>query len=155
MLRTSLILAAVILTSCNESSDRRPPTDPELDMLLTSPELAPFRLKEKKKGRFSTKFVFTADDRSLHLEVFERMEAETAHTLQEDGIMGVEALYADALSPYPGDITRKIVKDRRFKPRLVRKDGLAYYLLYANERFGYGASTGGDAAGANSSPSHD
>ncbi len=140
----ALILAiAIIAAGCK---DRKPPEpsspDPELAALFTSFAPNAYRLEDKKPGRFSTKYVFADGDHSIRLEVFEKMDAETATQLQEDGIMGVEALYADALSPYPGDISRKIVKDRKFSPKLVRKDDRAYYLLYANERFGYGASTG-------------
>ena len=67
----------------------------------------------------------------------------------EDGIMGVQALYANALSPYPGDISKEVVSDGRFRPQLVRtnRNGQPrdYVLLFANDRLGYGATTA-DAA---------
>jgi hypothetical protein len=113
--------------------------------LLRSPLLREFRLTETDKGRSSIRYTLTARERVLKIEVIREVEKDTAEALLKDGIMGLEALYANALSPYPGDISNKVVADPRFRPEFVRRTSgqttYSYYLLFANERLGYGAAT--------------
>lgn len=82
---------------------------------------------------------------SVKIEVVDGIEPQDAETLSRDGKMGIEALYAHALSPYPGDISKEVSADRRYSPKAVNLevDGrvCSGYLLYANDRFGYGATT--------------
>ena len=118
-------------------------------LLPKSKLLAPFRLSESQERRFSTEFTLTNNGRVLKIEAMPNLGREGAQTMLDDGIMGVQALYANALSPYPGDISREVVSDARFRPQLVRTNWNGqprdYVLLFANERFGYGATTA-DAA---------
>lgn len=91
--------------------------------------------------------VYTLTNREwvAKIEVMEHVDAADAETLLQDGIMGIQALYANALSPYPGDISNQVTTDPAFRPRLFRTTNgplaRAYFLLYANDRFGYGATT--------------
>jgi hypothetical protein len=113
--------------------------------LLKSPLLREFRLTETDQGRSSTRYTLAAKERTLKVEAIREVDKEAAEALLNDGIMGLEALYANALSPYPGDISNKVVADPRFRPEFVRKTigqtTYSYYLLFANERMGYGAAT--------------
>jgi len=81
----------------------------------------------------------------VKVEAFPGLEEESADALVEQGIIGFEALHAGALSPYPGDISRRIVADEKIRPRRVEtaREGrsMTYYLVLANERFGYGLTT--------------
>lgn len=118
-------------------------------LLPKSNLLAPFRFSESQVRRFSTEFTLTNNGRVLKIEAMPNLGREGAQTMLDNGIMGVQALYANALSPYPGDISREVVSDARFRPQLVRTNWNGqprdYVLLFANERFGYGATTA-DAA---------
>ena len=54
-------------------------------------------------------------------------------------IIGIKALYDNALSAYPGDVSNEIVCDERFRPIFFEEKN--YVILYSNERFGMGACT--------------
>jgi hypothetical protein len=104
-----------------------------------------FHVSEIQQRRFSSEMTFTNAERVVKIEVVPELDREGAQTLLNDSVMGVQALYANALSPYPGDISRQVVSDRRFRPELVRTNwgsgARQYMLLFANDRLGYGAVT--------------
>ena len=113
---------------------------------LGSPALPGFTFAGQDVTRDSTVYTLTNSSGSVaRIEVLEHIEAADAETLVQDGVMGMQALYANALSAYPGDISNKIATDPAFQPRLVHLTNSAvrytYMLLYANDRFGYGATT--------------
>ena len=82
---------------------------------------------------------------TLRVSVTPNVSAEAAAQLQAEGVLALEALYADALSAYPGDVSKRIVAEDRFRPELrrVKVGGVErpYFRLFATERFGYGSST--------------
>jgi len=104
-----------------------------------------FVLAETDPKRDSTVYTLTNRDSMIRIEVLEHIDAPDAATLLQDGVMGIQALYANALSPYPGDVSNKVGTDPAFQPRLFRATNspmrFTYLLLYANDRFGYGATT--------------
>lgn len=110
-----------------------------------SEQLKPFALADQVSRRFSTEYTLTNGPRILKIEAVPNLDRENAERLVQESLMNVEALYASALSPYPGDISRQVVPDTRYQPEFVRTNlhGLTYryYLVYANERLGYGAVT--------------
>ena len=60
-------------------------------------------------------------------------------------ISAFDALYADAPSPYPGEVSNKIVCNDQFKPvyreEITDHASYKYFLLHSTERFGLGACT--------------
>ena len=149
-----LTAMAASLTACAPiRPDQRGPattTAAESSTLLPKSKLlAPFQPFETQERRFSTEFTLTNNSRVLKIEAVPNLGRQGAQTMLEDGIMGVQALYANALSPYPGDISKEVVSDARFRPQLVRTNWNGqprdYVLLFANDRLGYGATTA-DAA---------
>ncbi len=104
-----------------------------------------FALAGTDSKRDSTVYTLTNNDSVVKIEMLEHVDASDAETLLQDGVMGIQALYANALSPYPGDISNKVTSDPAFQPRLFRVTNApvsyTYLLLYANDRFGYGATT--------------
>ncbi len=103
------------------------------------------RLATVQPKRFSSELTLTNLESVLKVEVIAGIDSASASTMIADGMMGLQALYANALSPYPGDISREVVSDRRFQPQIVstNMDGcsLNYALIFANERFGYGVAS--------------
>lgn len=79
----------------------------------------------------------------LRLERLPGLDAEGARRMIEDGVFNLEALYANALSPYPGDISNRVVTEEAFHPRRAAGPTEPWFILYANERFGFGPSTAG------------
>ncbi len=96
---------------------------------------------EESTRRSTTMVTATNQLGILKLERLDGLEAESAHRLIEDGIMGLEALYANALSPYPGDISNRVVTEAAFRPKRISDGSRVAFLLLANDRFGYGGST--------------
>jgi hypothetical protein len=127
------------------ASSPEPAQPPPGGRLPGSPMLNKFRLLETIEHRSSTEYALTNGGWFLKIEVIPELEAESAKTLLEESILSVEALYANALSPYPGDISKEVVSDPRYRPQLRRVPApapeRAYYSLHANARFGYGATT--------------
>jgi len=142
-----LFAAALIFFARNRAQFSQPAKPPSNDIpaLLKSPRLRDFTLTETDKGRSSTRYTLSAKERVLKIEVMRDVDKEAAEALRNDGIMGLEALYAHALSPYPGDISNTVVGDAQFRPKFFRKEigqtTYSYYLLFANQRMGYGATT--------------
>ncbi len=113
---------------------------------LRSELLRDFTLAERFERPPVTHHTFTNRDAVLKLELLHDLDPDSAQILVHDGVMGIEALYANALSPYPGDISNKIITKKKFLPQLFRHRTEAgvtntAFLLYANERLGYGATT--------------
>jgi hypothetical protein len=110
---------------------------------LRSERLNGFRIAEQYEGPASTQYVLTNAGRVLKLDLLPDVDADSAQVLLDDSIMGLRALYANALSPYPGDLSNQVVAAERFKPQFIRRQmpGViySYFLLFANERLGYGA----------------
>ena len=81
----------------------------------------------------------------LQLEVITDLDPDSAETLIEDGIMGIHALYANALSVYPENLSKQVATPDRFRPQFFRKEvnsvPYRFFLLYATERLAYGAAS--------------
>ncbi|HEY0550313.1 MAG TPA: hypothetical protein VGF13_11990 [Verrucomicrobiae bacterium] len=113
--------------------------------MFTGNPLPGFSLAATDIKSDSTVYTFTNAAAVSKIEVLEHIEPPDANTLIQDGVMGIQALYANALSPYPGDISNKVTTDPAYRPRLVQVTNAAirftYFFLYANDRLGYGATT--------------
>lgn len=145
-----LILGAMALAAAGCAARRAdrvgPPATrvPEVTARLPkSPLLDTFQIVDVQERRFSSEVTFTNGARVLKIEVVPHLGPEGAQILLEDGVMGVQALYANALSPYPGDISREVITDARYRPTLVRTNWngreRTFVLVFANDRFGHGA----------------
>ncbi len=112
---------------------------------LTSPHLTRFTLVDTLSRRQSRVLIYKSTDSTLKIEALPNIDEKSAKQLEESGAMGIEALYASALSPYPGDISKKIVVDEKYRPGFIKKSRNgevgSFYILFASERFGYGAGT--------------
>ncbi len=111
--------------------------------LATPLALQGFQLVESWTTRDSVVEHFASRERHLKIEHLP-VDAESAKSIIEEEVFAMEALYANALSPYPGDLSREIAIPEKFKPRFRERnrDGIrhAWFLLYASDRFGFGVS---------------
>ena len=134
----TLILAAILglLLGCGKAPDPAP---------AGFPTLRGFEVTERTEGRHATSFVLRRGDVTLKLEVLQGVDGTSGDALFDDGRMGIEALHADALSPYPGDISKRISAGEEYLPRFRSRDAEGarhrWFLLFANDRLGYGATT--------------
>jgi hypothetical protein len=140
---------ALLLAACRHTPARHGEPDRaaprSLEHALGAGQVKDFRLAEKIVGRATTQFTLTNADSVLKVEVFSGLDKEAAETLLQDGIMSLQALYANALSPYPGDISHRIESSPELRPRFLsrtlRGATYSYFLLFTNERLAYGASS--------------
>ena len=141
------ITAAVIAgAGCSEKGENLPPGLPPP---FARTPIAAFTLVSSNERAGAKILTFTNAAWTAKIDVIDGVEQLDADALTHDGIMGIEALYAQALSPYPGDISREVSGDKHFSPRPLtfEVDGRERraFVLFANDRFGYGATTS-DAA---------
>lgn len=104
-----------------------------------------FALVEERQDRFSKRETFIKDDRILRLETIADLDPDSAATLMREGALGIQALYANALSDYPDDLSQKVATPPRFRPVFVETVSgevpRAYFLLYATDRLTVGAAS--------------
>jgi hypothetical protein len=116
-----------------------------LQEAIASGRLGDLALATSDEHRAVRRCTFTNTSWTVKIEVLSGLERESAEALIKDGIMGVHALFADALSPYPGDISHRVVTSKRFAPeyreRPLERGAYRYFLLYANECQAYGATS--------------
>ena len=136
-------LLAWLFAGC--ASPAQKPTSKLIPRFLSSSRLEGFGLSEHFERRGAEHWTLTNAGTVLKVEGHHDLDRDSAILLLEDGRMGIEALYANALSPYPGDISFKIETQKEFLPRSLesRSAGVhrSGFLLFANDRQGYGATT--------------
>lgn len=104
-----------------------------------------YALEQKFEQKDSQVYIFSGKNQRLHIEVIAGIDSSSADILTESELMGIKALYANALSAYPGEVSREIVCNDRFKPIFMDYTSggqrYEYVLLHSTDRFGLGACT--------------
>lgn len=99
-----------------------------------------YYLDEQKK---SIKAIFNKSENLLKIEVIKGIDKRSADILLEDNIIMIRALYGNALSPYPGEISNELICNENFLPEFNTKQTnlleYSYFILFANDRLTYGA----------------
>lgn len=112
--------------------------------------LADFTIEERIPKRHSTLHTLRRGDTFVKVETIREIDESSARVLSGEGRTGLEALLADGLSPYPGDISRQIARPEELRPRFITREvggsPRTYCILPANARLGYGVSAPGDFA---------
>jgi hypothetical protein len=133
------------LPGCGKQGNVGSSPDNPLRQVLGGTALPGFFPAGQEAKTDSFVYTFTNAASVSKIEVLEQIEAPDASVLVQDGVMGIQALYANALSPYPGDISNQVTGDPAYRPRFFQVTNatvsFTYFLLYANERLGYGATT--------------
>jgi hypothetical protein len=109
--------------------------------------LADFRIIEKtessKDGLTFTKFVANKGTITVRVEQIKGADAANARQYIDEKRFIVESLYMSTPSPYPDVVTRTIECPDEFKPisntTEQNDQESSTYILYANDRFTYGA----------------
>ena len=139
-----IVAGAVWLRTRKQERNDYSPNDPRARMFAGN-ALPGFFFASTDPRPNSILHTFTNQTSISRIEVLEQIEPADAKVLMQDGVMGIQALYANALSPYPGDISNKVTTDPAYRPRFVQATNsanqFAYFILYANDRLGYGAAT--------------
>lgn len=112
---------------------------------LSSPWLESQTPLEAFSGEEKDQYRSQQDGRRIDITRFKGIDEASAYTLMDEQITAVQALYENALSAYPGEVSNRIVCSEAFQPRYfekVQKGAVyKYFLLYSTERFGLGACT--------------
>ena len=106
---------------------------------LTGDLLQEFTWEQTGTGHDST--VFTGHDKNTVLKVtlFNDMNAEQAADYGSSKLFVIKSLYREIHSPYPGPLSNRIECSEEFKPVVIEASPFDYHLLYATDRFTYGA----------------
>ncbi|MCG8557071.1 MAG: hypothetical protein MJD61_17570 [Proteobacteria bacterium] len=114
---------------------------------LVSEQLDRFQLTDsytRERSRFAVWRGATGTERILQQELRTGADATQAARLLADEIMRLEAVYADAVSPYPGRISNQITSTDRLQPERYQQvrsgQDWTYYRLYAGARLAYGTA---------------
>ncbi|MBN1621746.1 MAG: hypothetical protein JW871_04050 [Endomicrobiales bacterium] len=128
------LILALLLLSCSREQ-----------LGLKSAYLQEYKLKKYETGKIIKTFTYAKDRNVIKIEKISGIKKASADKLISDGLMEIRLIYADGLSPYPGEISNKIVTDPKMKPvfKEIYSDNLyySYVLLYTNERFGLGVKS--------------
>jgi hypothetical protein len=113
------------------------------DLGLVAPWLDGYSLRERISQTDSEVFIARVGERFLRIEKIEGIPQESARILAEDEILSLKALYANMLSPYPGEISHKIVCNTQYEPRYFSQQNeharWDYAFVYSTQRFTPGA----------------
>ena len=91
---------------------------------LVSEQLDRFQLTDsyaRERSRFAVWRGVTGPERVLQQELRTDVDAAQAAQLLADEIMRLEAVYADAVSPYPGQISNQITSTGRLLPKRYQR----------------------------------
>ena len=140
-----VLIAAALWLGVKKQNPGGPASNDPRPRMFAGHALPGFLLAGTDTKPDSILYTFTNGTSVSKIEVLEQIEPPDAATLMQDGVMGIQALYANALSPYPGDLSNKVETDPAYRPRLLQltNDAVPFtcFLLYANDRLGYGATT--------------
>ena len=146
----SIILIAVVLFALfiffAKTPHKKVMSSKELlqEIGLSSPKLQGFTVEkyfydEEEKA---AKAVLKSPQATIRIEAINDIDKTSAGILLDDKILTIHALYGAALSPYPGEISNKIICKEKFKPHFNTKQtefNYSYFTLFATDRFTYGA----------------
>lgn len=113
---------------------------------LSFPGRENFRLKELyQDDKNIYRALFSDKTNLLRVNVQSNIDSASAEKYIQGEITRMKALFANAVSPYPGEISNEIVCGKKFTPELniLNNDGLtmSYFTGYLNQRLVFGACT--------------
>ncbi len=89
--------------------------------------------------------LYTNDKNMLRIEIRNGINQNEAQKSIDAQTARMEALFADATSPYPGDITNEISCGEKFKPKMTIENingiRITHFTGYLNNRLTFGACT--------------
>ncbi len=98
-----------------------------------------FEWQESLKSSDSLFFIGELDGVVVKIHAFLNMDSESAENYLNDKMFVINSLYREIHSPYPGALSNRIECADEFKPKQVEHFPFDYYLIYATDRFTYGA----------------
>lgn len=116
-----------------------------LDLGLLSDKLEKFEIDEYffDEHEIATKVTLRDSKNIFKIEAITDIDIKSADILINDKILTIKALYGNALSPYPGEISNELICNEKFMPEFNTKKtdrlSYSYFILFANDRFTYGA----------------
>ena len=103
-----------------------------------------FELQETyKEDAVKKVFLYKNEENILRLKIIKNVDEDSAKNLINGEVLTMEALYGNALSPYPGAISNEIVCGSKFMPNkgnfFYNQVNATYFIAYLSERLTYGA----------------
>lgn len=134
-----LFFVVLLSTGCRETKPK--------EINLNSELFANFKITETLSQDYATTYHLATNidggREFLSIEKIRGIKEASAKAIIQDSTFNIEAVYVNALSAYPGEVSNEIVCNEKFKPiykEIVTPGSVhPYYLLYTTERFGLGA----------------
>lgn len=109
-------------------------------------DLPKYSLKETYQNTDNVyRALYTNDKDILRVEIRAGINKNEAQKSIDAQTARMEALFADATSPYPGDITNEISCNSKFKPKMAIENingiRITHFTGYLNNRLTFGACT--------------
>lgn len=112
------------------------------DAGVAIPSLNEFTIIEVRTSKISDLSVISIsaqkDEILVRLKLTQRMGTGFARLYEQEKRAGIESLFITQPAHYPGIITREVECSLEFQPDVGTAGDLAYYIMYANERFSFG-----------------
>ena len=119
-------------------------TDRNAELNIFSSQLTEFTYDSQYALPEGVLYNYSKDKSILKIVKVSGIDSESASVLIENEIIGIKALYGHSLSPYPGEISNKIVYNKKLMPQFktITSDDKVYkyFLLYTNDRLGLGVA---------------
>jgi hypothetical protein len=139
-----VFLLSILIAGCSAEEEQLSAEEALNELSLAFPAAKEFSVESYflDEREHATKLTLVRGDDVLKIRTIQGIEKKSADVLIKEGIISINAIYGDALSPYPGEISDKIVCAEEFRPEfgeVSREIDYSYFTLFATERFTYGA----------------
>lgn len=98
-----------------------------------------FMIEKSSESYDTTIFNGEYKDKLIKIKILNNFNLEKAENYISDKLFVINSLYRGIHSPYPGDLSNRIECSNEFKPLKISNNPFDYHIVYASDRFTYGA----------------
>jgi len=113
--------------------------DDNIKLELSDDFIKKFNIKTVSNNYDSITLNGKYNDLSIKIKILNNTDLKQAKNYISDKMFVIDSMYREIDSPYPGTLSNKIKCEEEFKPKKISNIPFDYYLLYASDRFTYGA----------------
>ncbi|MBI2134856.1 hypothetical protein HYU09_02620 [Candidatus Woesearchaeota archaeon] len=119
--------------------DYRSANNNAYELQISNNFIKKFNLEDVSYGQDFKAFNGRYEDVILKIKVLNNLDFNQSMDYISGKIFLINSIYRNMDSPYPGHLSNIIKCEEEFKPRTIENSPFDYYILYASDRFIYGA----------------